>query len=50
MKTDLRWKQRFENYLKALRSMDDTVSLLHKRELSELEKKVLFKILKLLLN
>ena len=35
---DIRWKQRFANYTKALQRLDEAVILLGKRELSYLEK------------
>lgn len=35
---DIRWKQRFANYTKALQRLDEAVTLLGKRELSYLEK------------
>ena len=34
---DIRWKQRFENYLKALQTLIDAVELAQNRELSKLE-------------
>ncbi len=34
---DIRWKQRFENYLKAFRELADAVELARVRELSKLE-------------
>ena len=38
MNDDTRWLQRFSNYKKALRQLDDAVELSQKRELSLLEK------------
>lgn len=38
MNSDTRWLQRFSNYKKALRQLDDAVELSKKRELSLLEK------------
>lgn len=35
---DVRWKQRFSNYKKALSSLKNGVELSHKRELTDLEK------------
>jgi nucleotidyltransferase substrate binding protein (TIGR01987 family) len=35
---DIRWKQRFSNYKKALNSLKGAVDLAHKRELTDLEK------------
>jgi len=34
---DVRWKQRFQNYLKALETLTEAVSLAQQRELSNLE-------------
>ena len=34
---DIRWKQRFSNYIKAFQTLADAVKLAHSRELSELE-------------
>lgn len=36
--TDIRWKQRFNNYIKALQNLRSAVELLESRELSELER------------
>ena len=38
MKEDIRWKQRFQNYQKALLTVKNAVSLASSRELSDLEK------------
>ena len=38
MNSDIRWIQRFNNYKKALRQLDDAVELSQNRELSLLEK------------
>ena len=38
MEEDIRWKQRFENYKKALATVKSGVELAAKRELSDLEK------------
>ena len=38
MEEDIRWKQRFENYRKALKRLGDAVDLANERELSDLEK------------
>ena len=38
MTTDIRWKQRFSNYKKALSQLDSAVKLMRQRELSDLEK------------
>lgn len=38
MTEDIRWKQRFENYQKALSQLIAAVALLRKKELSDLEK------------
>ena len=38
MKEDIRWKQRFQNYKKALVTMESAVDIANSRELSELEK------------
>lgn len=35
---DIRWIQRFENYSKALKQLNNAISLAHSRKLSELEK------------
>ncbi|WP_448217350.1 nucleotidyltransferase substrate binding protein [Endozoicomonas sp. 2B-B] len=40
---DSRWKQRFDNYQRALGRLQAAVSLSHSRELSELEKQGLIK-------
>jgi len=37
MPEDIRWKQRFENYVKALQTLSDAVELAQKRSLSTLE-------------
>jgi nucleotidyltransferase substrate binding protein (TIGR01987 family) len=37
MKYDIRWKQRFNNYLKAFQTLVEAVELAHSRELSKLE-------------
>jgi len=37
MPEDIRWKQRFSNYLKALQTLKDAVKLAEERELSNLE-------------
>jgi nucleotidyltransferase substrate binding protein (TIGR01987 family) len=37
MPEDVRWKQRFNNYLKALRTLTEAVELAEKRQLSNLE-------------
>lgn len=37
MPEDIRWKQRFENYVKALQTLSDAVELAQKRSLSMLE-------------
>ena len=34
---DIRWKQRFENFLKAFQNLEEGVELAHTRELSKLE-------------
>lgn len=34
---DIRWKQRFNNYIKALQTLSDAVALSHERKLSNLE-------------
>ncbi len=38
MTQDIRWKQRFNNYTKALQNLRSAVKLLEERELSELER------------
>jgi nucleotidyltransferase substrate binding protein (TIGR01987 family) len=38
MDNDIRWKQRFQNYQKALATMKNAVELANSRELSDLEK------------
>ncbi|MDR0473269.1 MAG: nucleotidyltransferase substrate binding protein [Treponema sp.] len=38
MNEDIRWKQRFQNYKKALTTMKNALELASERELSELEK------------
>ena len=38
MEIDIRWKQRLQNYKKALRTMESAVELAAARELSDLEK------------
>ncbi|HKK33739.1 MAG TPA: nucleotidyltransferase substrate binding protein [Desulfomicrobiaceae bacterium] len=38
MSEDIRWKQRFSNYLKALQQLTYAVELAEKRELTDLEK------------
>ena len=40
---DIRWKQRFVNYVKALNQLRDNVSLLRSRPLSDIEKQGLIK-------
>jgi nucleotidyltransferase substrate binding protein (TIGR01987 family) len=37
MQNDIRWKQRFSNYLKAFQSLNEAVALSQERELSALE-------------
>jgi len=37
MGKDIRWKQRFDNYLRAMQTLGRGVELAEKRELSELE-------------
>ena len=37
MKSDVRWKQRFSNYLKALQTLDEAEALARTRALSKLE-------------
>ncbi|MDO9161309.1 MAG: nucleotidyltransferase substrate binding protein [Methylococcaceae bacterium] len=37
MSEDIRWKQRFNNYLRALRTLTEAVELAEQRELSNLE-------------
>jgi len=37
MKYDIRWKQRFNNYLRAFQMLVEAVELAHSRELSRLE-------------
>ena len=34
---DIRWKQRFNNYIKALQNLQNAVELMEKRDLSDLE-------------
>lgn len=34
---EIRWKQRFDNYRRALRKLTEAVALSHERSLSELE-------------
>ena len=43
MSEDVRWKQRFQNYKKALITVKNAVELSQKRELSDLEKQGLIK-------
>ena len=43
MEEDIRWKQRFQNYLKALASIKDAIELAATRELTNLEKQGLIK-------
>lgn len=38
MSQDIRWKQRLQNYIKALRNLKEAVELANQRELSNLEK------------
>jgi len=38
MEDDIRWKQRFQNYIKALSTVKNAVALAANRELSDLEK------------
>jgi len=38
MNTDIRWKQRFSNYTKALSQLDSAIRLMRERDLSDLEK------------
>ena len=38
MNEDIRWKQRFQNYKKALAILENALELAKSRELSELEK------------
>ena len=38
MTQDIRWKQRFNNYIKALQNLRSAVKLLEERDLSELER------------
>jgi len=40
MDMDIRWKQRFQNYKKALTIVKSAVELANSRELSDLEKKM----------
>ena len=40
---DIRWKQRFQNYVKALQTLTEAIELAHKRPLSRLEKQGLIK-------
>jgi nucleotidyltransferase substrate binding protein (TIGR01987 family) len=37
MSEDIRWKQRFDNYLRAFKTLGRAVELAHQRDLSELE-------------
>ena len=37
MPYDIRWKQRFDNYLRAFQTLRRAVELAHQRDLSELE-------------
>lgn len=39
MRDDIRWKQRFQNYVKALNNMTEAIDLTKQRSLSDLEKK-----------
>ena len=41
---DIRWRQRFENYQKALVHLNDAVALSKERELTNLEKQGLMKV------
>jgi len=43
MEQDIRWIQRFEQYKKAFKNLDDAVELNKKRELSKLEEQGLIK-------
>lgn len=38
MNTDVRWKQRFSNYQRALLQLEGAITLMRQRELSDLEK------------
>ena len=38
METDIRWKQRFQNYCKALKQFSEAVALANERPLSDLER------------
>ncbi len=38
MSKDIRWKQRFDNYLRAFRELREAVDIAGKRELTKLEK------------
>ncbi|MBF0433615.1 MAG: nucleotidyltransferase substrate binding protein [Fibrobacteria bacterium] len=38
MNTDIRWIQRFKNYLKAFEALEESVELSHQKTLSKLEK------------
>ena len=42
-KLDIRWKQRFENYLKALKQLEDGVSLVKQRVPTNIEKQGIIK-------
>lgn len=44
MTYDIRWKQRFNNYLKAFETLADAVALANMRELSKLEQQGLIQI------
>ena len=43
MDEDIRWKQRFENYKKALATLKNAVELMQTRELTDLEKQGMIK-------
>ena len=44
MDEDIRWKQRFQNYQKALATLKNAVELAAARELSDLEKQGIIKL------
>jgi len=37
MTTDIRWRQRFDNFQRSMKQLDNAMALMEERELSELE-------------
>jgi hypothetical protein len=45
MNEDIRWRQRFNNYLKALQALGEAVELAEQRPLTKLEQQGRFRVL-----